>query len=526
MSFFSYVSYFLFLQISSFTFGKDVIRGVNIGGWLVLEPWITPSLFYPFLGTVNKIGMDMYTFCDILGPKEANRKLKKHWSTWIDESHIDIFIQNNINLLRVPVGDWMYIPYGPYLTEEDGIKCTDGAIEILDNLFAIAEKKNIEILIDLHTVKGSQNGFDNSGQSRRVEIHKNHFTHWDIREANWIGDFDITTKKYTSYNNESIQHSIQVLDIIIQKYATYSAFYGLNVLNEPWEYTPVDFLQSFYQEIFDIFTLHMPSNKVFIIHDSFRSQIWNTFEFARNDKNFTIYLDTHQYTAWNQKYDTITDLFVSSKGWQSPLSKYAYLIGEWSLAIDNCEMWLNGFMDNVPNYPLFECTYRKCPKYTEHLLELSYAKYGPFGSGVSYPLENNVCPVSIPLQTHFGLDIEEYILARQLFDAKSSAFEKNSAGWVYWNFRTESGSYQWDFLSYVDMISNNNMNTPIYAKQTNNNSIIHYTSNVIIILCIIVLTSILAYYVKINISNMYRRRHYKIIHHHKEDPRFIELIKI
>jgi hypothetical protein len=26
------------------------ITGTNIGGWLVLEPWITPSLFYPFLG--------------------------------------------------------------------------------------------------------------------------------------------------------------------------------------------------------------------------------------------------------------------------------------------------------------------------------------------------------------------------------------------------------------------------------------------------------------------------------------------
>jgi len=24
--------------------------GTNIGGWMVLEPWITPSLFYRFLG--------------------------------------------------------------------------------------------------------------------------------------------------------------------------------------------------------------------------------------------------------------------------------------------------------------------------------------------------------------------------------------------------------------------------------------------------------------------------------------------
>lgn len=28
-----------------FDFNGDKIRGVNLGGWFVLEPWITPSLF-------------------------------------------------------------------------------------------------------------------------------------------------------------------------------------------------------------------------------------------------------------------------------------------------------------------------------------------------------------------------------------------------------------------------------------------------------------------------------------------------
>lgn len=28
-----------------FNFGGDKVRGVNLGGWFVLEPWITPSLF-------------------------------------------------------------------------------------------------------------------------------------------------------------------------------------------------------------------------------------------------------------------------------------------------------------------------------------------------------------------------------------------------------------------------------------------------------------------------------------------------
>lgn len=59
------------------------MNGVNLGGWMVLEPWITPSLFYQFLDadikygdeTAKYVGMDSYTFCTALGEKEANRQV-------------------------------------------------------------------------------------------------------------------------------------------------------------------------------------------------------------------------------------------------------------------------------------------------------------------------------------------------------------------------------------------------------------------------------------------------------------------
>jgi len=41
---------------------------------LVLEPWITPSLFYRFLGKnglAGEVAMDSYTFCEVLGPEEG-----------------------------------------------------------------------------------------------------------------------------------------------------------------------------------------------------------------------------------------------------------------------------------------------------------------------------------------------------------------------------------------------------------------------------------------------------------------------
>ena len=72
------------------------VFGTNLGGWLVLEPWITPSLFYQFLSVDRKFGkeapahtgMDTYSFCAALGPKEGNKQLRRHWASWVREEDV------------------------------------------------------------------------------------------------------------------------------------------------------------------------------------------------------------------------------------------------------------------------------------------------------------------------------------------------------------------------------------------------------------------------------------------------------
>ena len=47
---------------------KQAATGTNAGGWLVLEPWITPSLFYRFLGKdEDHTAMDSWTLCERTG---------------------------------------------------------------------------------------------------------------------------------------------------------------------------------------------------------------------------------------------------------------------------------------------------------------------------------------------------------------------------------------------------------------------------------------------------------------------------
>ena len=92
------------------------LRGVNLGGWLILEPWVTPSLFYQFEGKPQQqTAMDHYTFCSVLGPIEGNRQLREHWRKWVTEGDLRALVEQGINTLRIPVGDWMWQPSAPYI---------------------------------------------------------------------------------------------------------------------------------------------------------------------------------------------------------------------------------------------------------------------------------------------------------------------------------------------------------------------------------------------------------------------------
>lgn len=66
----------------TFDYESSKVRGVNVGGWLVLEPWITPSLFE---NTGNEAIVDEYTFGKLQDPAVAKAKLQAHWDTFITE---------------------------------------------------------------------------------------------------------------------------------------------------------------------------------------------------------------------------------------------------------------------------------------------------------------------------------------------------------------------------------------------------------------------------------------------------------
>lgn len=323
-------------------------RGTALGGWLVLEPWITPSLFYQFLGASDKWGddapkkvaVDSSSFCIALGKEEANKQLRRHWKTWVTEDEIKFIAISGLDTIRIPVGDWMYIPYEPY------IGCMDGALEELERVLRLCEKYNLKVVLDIHAIKGSQNGLDNSGttvnfkwtgvKSRNGSAH---YDHWDIRGAEWIGNFDGLLNQYRSINYTNIEHSLNVVKKLVKLYANEKVIIGLEPVNEPWWPTPIDVLKEFYWDSYQI-VQELAPHWVTVFHDSFRlnADIWSNF--MTDCDNWAI--DTHLYQAW--AFDGEPDWFIEHACLDGDNIRLLeslnipVIVGEWSLATDNCAM--------------------------------------------------------------------------------------------------------------------------------------------------------------------------------------------
>jgi glucan 1,3-beta-glucosidase len=62
----------------AFNWGTEKVRGLNIGGWLVLEPWITPSIFQNVDQSLGIV--DEFTLTQQLGTEAAYNILKPHVS--------------------------------------------------------------------------------------------------------------------------------------------------------------------------------------------------------------------------------------------------------------------------------------------------------------------------------------------------------------------------------------------------------------------------------------------------------------
>lgn len=132
----------------------DPVRGINLGGWLVLEPFITPKIFEQ-----NASIIDEYHLCKFLGPEEAKRQLKEHYETFITEADFKKIAEMGFNHVRIPTGHWALhvTPDEPYVAYESWQYLLKG--------IQWARKYGLRVMVELHTAPGSQNGWNHSGKA-------------------------------------------------------------------------------------------------------------------------------------------------------------------------------------------------------------------------------------------------------------------------------------------------------------------------------------------------------------------------
>lgn len=301
------------------------LRGVNLGGWLVLEKWMTPSLF------TGLNARDETSWCVELG-RDAETRLQQHWNSFITRADFAWLAQVGINAVRIPVGYWLFAADYPYHNSYGALPhpFVTGGVDVLDLAFDWADEFGLQIVVDLHAAPGCQNGFDNGGIQDVCE--------WHTQEA-------------------YIDYSLETLERLARRYGKRQALHGIEVLNEPRWDVETELLKRYTSAAYWRIRRHCPAEVAVIFHDGFRS-FREYAGFLQPPKHDNVIFDIHRYQCFVQD-DIDRDIYRHLQkvvcDWKSEadeiiggLSLPTY-VGEWSLGLDAklAALWAVGPFDHV-----------------------------------------------------------------------------------------------------------------------------------------------------------------------------------
>lgn len=298
--------------------GKDKIRGVNLGNWLVLEKWMDVELFEGIPAE------DETWFNRDLPKEEAERRLKEHRETYVTKKDFEWIAERGLNTVRIPVPYFIFGDREPY----------SGCIEYLDRAFDWAEETGLKILIDLHTSPGNQNGYDNGGL---------------VGVCKW------------AQMPEEVEFVLTVLERLAERYADRKALFGIEALNEPtslavWLTSPttgkerdkeeakgsgpisIKFLKKFYRDAYTRMRKHLSTDKAIVFHDGFRIDVWRDFFVKSGMKN--VYLDAHFYVSAMETFVPVHNMLsyrayiAMERARIKMAARYTpVIIGEWCISV-------------------------------------------------------------------------------------------------------------------------------------------------------------------------------------------------
>jgi len=215
------------------------LRGLNLGGWFVMEPWMCPA---------DSGGLpDTYSIITELdsrfGVATEQSLIRTYQTNWITLTDLDNITNGGFNCVRVPV--WWGNFYSITNTTSTGWRAD--AFSVLDWLVTNCAARGIYVVIDMHGVVGGESTSDDTGE-------QNQNTYWT----------NSTEQSETAY----------MWAQIASHYNGNSAVAGYDLINEP-DNTPSTIAvwtayNSLYNTIRSVDTSH-----IIIMEGTFGSWDWN-----------------------------------------------------------------------------------------------------------------------------------------------------------------------------------------------------------------------------------------------------------
>lgn len=137
-----------------------LLRGVNMGGWLVQEAWMSltnaPSQMESFAVLDERFGRE-----------ERERLFAVYEDNYLSESDFDNIRALGLNVVRLPFAWWNIL-------DDDG-QLKEDAFVRLDWFVSCCAERGLYVILDLHAARGSQNAQDNSGDVTGCNL-------WEVQE--------------------------------------------------------------------------------------------------------------------------------------------------------------------------------------------------------------------------------------------------------------------------------------------------------------------------------------------------------
>ncbi|EEB06832.1 glucan 1,3-beta-glucosidase Exg2 [Schizosaccharomyces japonicus yFS275] len=383
---------------SPFPYGSQPVRGVNLGGWLSMEPFITPSFFEKYGNGTHQL-TDETELHQFLG-QDVNNVIETHYNTFVTKDTFREIREAGLDHVRIPFPYWILFS-SPNETHPFQI----GWRYLLRGI-EWARENGLRVNLDLHAVPGNQNSWNHGGT---------------LGVLNWLDGSELGQK------NADLTlklHEMLATFFAQERYKNIVTIYG--IVNEP---------NMFVLENKKVIDWHKEAYKT-ITAQGYSGYIVASDGFTgvgSIEKNYApirypnMVIDIHRYTIFDSfmlRLSHIDTLHAVCDVWDKEFEDNAFLpsfVGEWSLADTDCAKFLNDVGEGT--------------RWEGNFSAAVYPNGGCAVEGACSCDIPNADPLNYPPSYKTYLNM--YALSQM------EVFEK-TWGWFFWNWDTET-SAQWSY---------------------------------------------------------------------------------